>query len=508
MDVEHHIGDVQDTFDHDNGQHRLGSSRCFLTQAAPTILGETVSAAGVVVAGVIEDYQNDGTAGEGTLVNLSSNADSELIYDVGHGRCWIDIDGADGVTNDDCTGLGTDDGTGAPASGGTNSCCTDTDVGTCDLDDNKLYVFLGVAGDGGSAPTGGQDGWIEVMAQHDDTTDFIDAGRNVLFNGDFDHNGCTGTDDPTGWTSIGAETVAYEVGAANQGAGCAAIVTDGDGADGYSQVLSQLKGSTTYRVTAQVKEADTSDICTLSTANADTDVTGMVSVGISYTQLEGFFITGSALDDVTLSLISTATGDICTWDHITVYRDETVNIPESGVVGVFDTYTTSPGTVSTDCVGSGDPTDCCTGAGTGTCEPVDGSFVDVPELSITFVPPTPGWTIQIGASISMGCDKTCNWDEDEGFQCRLEKGGSLVAGTLMTELGIPTDNASGPNLTDYSTVVTMTSIENNPTAGTSIVYTVACSTEGDTDLDYNFQVLTGDTQDSQSNLWMMAYPPH
>lgn len=196
------------------------------------------------------------------------------------------------------------------------------------------------------------------------------------------------------------------------------------------------------------------------------------------------FITSAALDAVTIILTSTASGDICHWDHIAVYRQESVEVPEAGIVAVYDTYTTSDGA---------DVEEEATG------------FADVPELSITFVPPTEGWIIQIGSTVSIGCDTSCSMGNNEGWACRLEKGGSLIAGTQVLRIGQLDEGTS----TSFSHMTTLSAIDINPAAGTSITYTVACVEEGESDIIYNFQSDDATNNfDSQSNLWMIAYPPH
>ena len=462
FEVEHYIANSSDDdTNDDNGLHRLGSARCFMGTADPTTLSDTA-----------KDHANTGVTGETDLDNSAFNSDGLFDDDLGHGRCYIDLDGADGEINEDCTALASP-----------TACCTGTDTGTCNEDNNKMYIYIGVAGDAGSCATGYDCAWQEVKAEHDSTTEYprVKAGatdRNILFNGDFDYDACTGTADPTGWTSIDSETVAYEVGAANQGIGCAIVVTDVDGGDGYSQVLTNVKGGTTYRVTAQVKETDSSDICTLATTGASTQVTGMVSDGTSYLQLDGFFITSAALDTVTLTLTNTAAGDICTWDHIGVYRQEAAEVPEAGIIAVYDTYTDSA-SVATE--------------GTG--------YEAVPTLSVAFRPPTENWIVHVGATVSAGCAGDCNMRTDEGIVCRLEAGGSELAGTVQAFI---TDDDGGAN--DVNIGLTFNYIDINPVAGTTITYTVDCQEDGPNDIVFNFTTDSLETTDS--NLWFIAYPPH
>jgi hypothetical protein len=252
------------------------------------------------------------------------------------------------------------------------------------------------------------------------------------------------------------------------------VVTDVDGGDGISQVLSNLKGSTTYRVTAQVLETG-ADECTLATTGAATQVTGMVSVdNTAFAQLDGFFITSAALDEVTITLTNTAAGDICTWDHIGVYRQEAVEVPEAGIVAVYDTYVTSDGA------------------------DVASTYGDVPDLSITFVPPTEGWVIDVRSNISIGCT-SCGLAAGEGAICQIEKGGTAIAGTERTFIAQSTSTAAAAQ-------IAMDTVDINPAAGTSIIYTVACQKVGTNALLYNKE--DTENNDIGSSLTMIAYPPH
>jgi hypothetical protein len=420
-EVEHIWGDQGDTTD-DNGLHRMGSGRCFMQDAEPTVLSDSIT-----------DHDNTGGAGQGDLNDGSTNsAGAAANDDVGAGRCWID-------TNDN----------------------------------NKMYIYVGVAGDGNGS-------WVELEANRVKAG----GGRNILFNGDFEYNAtdsaaCDSTTDPTGWTDSGTATATYEVGSTNQGVGCALVQAGGALSD-FTQVLSNLKGSTTYRVTAQVKEAVADDVCTLSTSDAATDVTGMVSAGVTYTQLDGFFITSAALDEVTLKLEITDASDVCTWDHIAVYREENTEVPEAGIVAVYDTYVT-------------------VGVDGADVEEEGTGYADVPDLSIAFTPPTENWTLDIKANISLGCTGDCGLDDTEGAICRIEKGGAEIAGTVRAYTPRDTNGSVMTN-------IFMDTIEINPAAGTALVYTVACKEIGTNDIVYNPIIAT--PNDTESSLSMIAFPPH
>jgi hypothetical protein len=318
------------------------------------------------------------------------------------------------------------------------------------------------------------------------TKDFVAAGaagvrvktgaQNILQNGDFDWDGCVSGDvDPTGWSGINTETIDYVADPLTtglQGEGCQVEVTAVANGDGLTQTLAGLKANTTYRVVAQVLEG-AADECSLTTTGAATEITTeMVSTdNTAFAQLEGFFVTAAAaIDSVAINLVNSAAGDICNWDHIGVYRQEAAEVPEAGVVAVYDTYTGTDGVPAA--------------AGT-----------DVTDLSITFVPPTEGWMIQVGGTISTGCASNCSVENDEGVTCELQKGGSGITGTVHSvyyETG---------DLQDIAHAITMNAIDINPTAGTSITYTAECFQVGSHSATFNYN-------SDESNLWMMAYPPH
>jgi hypothetical protein len=423
--AEHFWGYLDSTSD-DNGLHREGSARCFISDDPPTDLKDTAT-----------EFDNAGGAGSGTLSDSAVNSTPDPEDDIGHGRCWLDSD-----------------------------------------DDYRLYTYVG------------DTGWVPVVGER------VRAGApNILFNGDFDYDGCVTpnpiTTPPTGWTDLdpGNTEFDYENAAdQSQGSGCVLIAEDTSNGDGVSQLLSNLKALTTYRVVAQVKEGG-DDGCTIKTTDAATNAEA-TSASTDWIQLDTFFITDDSLDDVLLKLESANSGDICYWDHVAVYRQEAVEVPESGIVAVFDTYLTSEGAaVSASGVG----------------------FAAVPELSIVFVPPTPGWIISLQANISLGCSSnSCdNRAAGEGVVCHLAVGGSEIAGTQrawVTPVATGLDTGSDP-----FTTINLDYVIANPTAGTSLTYTVKCVEEdngiGNRDAVYNPST-RDNTLETYSTLTMIAYPPH
>jgi len=518
IEIEHIIG-VNDGLSDDNGLHRLGSARCFMQDAAPTVLADGLS-----------DYDNTTGGGETDLDNSSSNSAAGAFDDVGAARCWIDLDGADGVANEDCTGAGTDDGTGIPATGGTNTCCTAADTGSCDDDDMKLFVYVGVAGDAGVCPVTGECGWQASKSEITPADTTVTPGTrvkaggssgNLATNGDFEWDGCV-TPDPTTtppsqWTNVATETIDYvadPLGTGLQGEGCQVEVTAVANGDGITQVIAGLKANTTYRVTAQVLETG-ADECELTTTGALTEIAAgaMTSVdNTAFAQLDSFFVTAAAaIDSVQINLLNSAAGDICTWDHIAVYRQEDVEVPEAGIVAIKDTFVLSE-FLNSSCANALDPQPCCTGAGTGTCE-IDGvthnagTWVDVPELSITWVPPTEGWMVNVGGTLSIGCDGGCGAaGASDGVLCRLEKDNAAVTGTTVGEVS----NIDAGGASDIIFRFEFQTIELNPTAGTSTTYTLACTESGtipDAPGRFLYNPTDATPSATSSQLWMIAYPP-
>jgi len=309
LEAEHFLGD---DLDDDNGLHRLGSARAYMTTAAPDELNDSHSGQ---ASGTLTDYLNTGVedGGEEDLNDAASNSAAGAEDDVGHGRFWLDTDGAD-------------------ASDG-------------NADDNQLYIFEGVAGAGNGA-------WAVIQGQTGGSLggdDQILAGsRNLVYNGNFaatDGTGAVGaTVIPIGYSVIDAATFTYTDPSTDVrwGDGLMVNVLDVDGGDGIQFVLTNLAAATTFKVIVRVSEDNSSDICTLTSTGASTDVTSTASAGTAWATLSGTFVTAATLDTVTILLTNTAAGDICHYSHIGVYqtgdpltdRDE-VTYP-GGTIVLFD----------------------------------------------------------------------------------------------------------------------------------------------------------------------------
>jgi len=113
----------------------------------------------------------------------------------------------------------------------------------------------------------------------------------------------------------------------------------------------------------------------------------------------------------------------------------------------------------------------------------------------------------VKASISVGCTACTSASvQDEGVVCRLEKGGSEIAGT---EVGW-TYNDTSASGQEVLAVLSMNYIDVNPVAGTSITYTVGCvELTGANEFEINPTVsLASGTVTPASSLSMIAYPPN
>ncbi len=352
--------------------------------------------------------------------------------------------------------------------------------GSATLDQGRLWV------ESDSTP----DNLLQVYdtSQFDDvhvrSTAVQQGSFNLVYNGSFEATDGTGEDDsatgtPAGFSVIDAATFTYGDTAdpdVRWGDGIYLIATDVDGTDGFSVVLNNLDTATTYRVVARVAEEDASDICTVTTTGALVDMTSAVSAGVAWQTLTGTFTTHlTVLDDVTVTFVSTAAGDICNWDNIAVYQLDTVTanrdeISMPGTIALWDTYTDATTAVPS-------------------------SQAAVPTLGIRITPPSQGWIVHVGYTISAG---DAGDDYDHFVTCNLDEGGSDVTGTL---------HANGPadmgTSRDINFSITSNYININPAPGVELVYTVECITQT-LGPDYN-----GDSVDStgESNLWLIAHPP-
>lgn len=280
LEPEVHFGQNGD----ENGLLRVGSGRCFVGTAAPTVIEQA-------------EHRNTGAAGSATLSDAAFGAGGELI---GHGRCWLDTDGPDDV------------------------------AGT--FDDDTLWLFDAA------------NGWEQVSGVGPNLVK--PGGPNLLYNGDFEIDGDTSTNTPVGWTTTdggtgsGGPTFVHNDNVpggagATEGAGLRLTMTsdaDADGADSVNQQLDGLKASTSYRVAARV-QADATFTCQI-------DVTGEASASnlpdvttttAAFETLTGSFTTDATPSAVTLLLQGDPdTADsVCNWDHVSVVEQSVDPVGDS-----------------------------------------------------------------------------------------------------------------------------------------------------------------------------------
>lgn len=447
-EVEHFWGD-NDTVTDDNGLHRLGSARCYMSNTAPTELSDSHTGIG---ATTLADYDNSTGAsfsGEPDLDDPATNSAAGAEDDVGHGRCWIDLDGPD------------------------------NNSGTAD--DNKLYIFIGVAGAGNGAWTA-----VEAAARPDGDDEVLAGAYNLLYNGSFE--AADGTGDvtsntlPDGWTN-GGTVCTHDYNAATDllyGDGFQYECSGAGGNDAFIyQRLTNLAAGQTYKVLVRAKD-DGTGTCTVDTDGASVDMTDDTTTTDAWETLTGTFTTGVALDTVDLRLYRDDDNQTCLFDHAVIYRIDDVDtdrpeISQPGIIAMRDS----------------DNDD-------GTSVP-DTYAAAVPNLSLEFTPPSPGWVIQVGWSIAAEADDpglgNATW-----LQCLLNDG---VTGDLATTETGMAGYRSG--VAEYeSLLVTSSYVEPNPVTGTTYTYTVKCEDQG-FDMVYN-ENANGNGNDRYSSLWLIAYP--
>jgi len=427
--VEHFWGDNDDT-DDDNGLHRLGSARCFISDSAPTILSDSST-----------EYNNTGGAESGTLSASAVNSAAAAANDIGHGRCWLDSD-----------------------------------------DNYKMYIYVGDSGWQETASVSESQTAAQVIVNDDE---LLEGSFNYLYNGSFDITDGTGdasaTAVPAGWAPVTSPTYSYNDPSTDTrwGDGFEAVITNaGTTNEGIQQTLTNLPSDTVFKVIARAKDDGTA-VCTLDVTNeGGTEFTSDATTTDTWETLSGTFgTTVGSVDTVEITLVTTgADTQVCTWDHVGVFqvgdvatdRDE---IPPPSFLAIQGTYS-------------------------GTAVLPAASGTDVPSLSANFTPPSGGWIVEVGATINIGCANNCSVNADDGATCELQLGGTGVTGTVSTQFFDPSDSA------DIAHVFPMSILNINPTAGTELVYTVECfETDDDTDAIFNHN-------SNESNLWLLAHPPH
>jgi len=334
LQVEHQIGNFYSGSAQDNALHRVGSARCFFSDAAPTKLGGPEMQSGTVIKDIDKATGAAASGNTHLLTTAETNGSDDEVGSgvarkVGYGRCWIDVDGPDNVAGN--------------------------------YDDYSLYVYNGT---GWSVP------WFPNKPN---------SGNNLLPDGGFEGNPvslslatCVNptTDDPwvpaattntpIGWQCIDAASdnqIQNEVITDNvmgQGYGIQ-VKSNGDTLRGiWAQV--ELKDLTQYNIAVQVIGDAADDVCVLAVDSppGSSDELTLSHTGTAQGYLQGTFKTTS--DPTTeVFLKASADGDICTFDNIRLVEAgaiDTTTGSGSNVAssGSFYWYkeATSQGTVAVD----------------------------------------------------------------------------------------------------------------------------------------------------------------
>lgn len=293
-EVESWHGDTAPAWD--NGLHRLGSARCFMDTADPTVLTNGMS-----------DFEYGGGAGETDLDNVSSNSGGATDdTDVGHGRCYIDIDGPD-------------------------------DVATTD-DDYTMYIYQGVAGAGGGA-------WVAVTANspYEASDDQILVGNyNLIYNGSFEATNGSGeaiapaeafaTGGPEGWAVVVGDTPFVEYTNPSTdvryGDGYHLVLSNNGAAnEGMRQTITNLNANSTYKLMARVQDdgVGATVVCRLDIVNelatADFPADSSNAAGPVWETIGGTFTTGAVLTTVDVEIYPIGVdGTECLLDHFVLYE--------------------------------------------------------------------------------------------------------------------------------------------------------------------------------------------
>lgn len=345
-EVESWHGDTAPAWD--NGLHRMGSARCFMDTADPTTLTNGMS-----------DFANDGTAGDTDLDNVSFNSGGATDdTDIGHGRCYVDIDGPD------------------------NLAATD--------DDYTMYIYQGVAGAGGG-------GWEPVVSNspYESSDDEILAGSyNLIYNGSFEATDGTGSPAsilvPEGWAVVVGDTPGYTyINASTDvryGDGYHLILANtGAANEGMRQTITNLNANSTYKLMARVQDDGPvgAVVCRLDIVN-ETVATGLPADSTNpavaaWETIGGTFTTGAVVTTVDVEIYPIGiAGESCMLDHFALY--------EIGNTGTDRDEISEPGVWKTRgeyAAGTGDII-CGAAYGAGNC------LETTTGLVVTVTPPTVG----------------------------------------------------------------------------------------------------------------------
>lgn len=291
-----------------------------------------------------------------------------------------------------------------------------------------------VASSGGTAALAS---WIDGPAR----------GGNLVYNGGFDAwqqadcAPCAASEG--GWSLVLTPNLADTSLTESEGFGTGkGMLVTGNGAalEGISQTLDGLKADTRYLAVASVRPT-TGDSCRMLTTGADTNQLSVDSASDNaWEVIAGTFETDSTPTNVVLELLSVADGDICLFDNVGVFEINTNPVTQANVVSAYD-YDATGGNLS----------------------PAIGAKAAVPNLSVTFTPPSPGWIVQVHAIVSWG---ETNAAIQANLICNLDNG-SDMAGTQTV------DSLDFTGLDGMGQVV-VGGLDLNPTPGTTKTYTVEC----------------------------------
>lgn len=403
MEGEHHFG--SDNSD-DNGLHRSGSARCYISDAVPTALAQG-------------DFN---TGGSGvTAYNALGTGSTELV---GHGRCWIDRDGLDNV-----------DGT---------------------PDDHTMYIY---DEDPNGDTTLTDKAWVlvgsPIIANLDD---------NLVPCGTFDctsdlNEGSSNLPPPGDWVNAAvAITWPSHTGG---GTGLGNYMQTASGGGAGSDVSFHpigLKTNTWYWVTVNMNldpqgDQGTDGSCSIDaigfSAQSGTDMANMVSTAqTTWVNKTGFFKTGTSLgglEEIRLRTNRTSGIIECGFDDLGMYEVPTVT---DGVLGASHRVA-QKNFIQKAFVNGGTLTDQAGGS----------PWAESDSLSMTINLPTDGYYLRITATACVGITESIS--DDWMIIMRIKKGSTEIARTLVATQ----DDGSG-NTAEISEL-TLIHYDLDPTIGDS-----------------------------------------
>lgn len=411
--VEHIFGPSSSD---DNGLHRMGSARAFVSNAEPGAIdgpGQYNSTAGVVA---------------GTL--LITDEVGPTTRDLGAGRFWVDLDG----------------------------------LGATAEDDRQLNVWSETA-----------NGFRAVRTE---LVGGMPVNHNLIYNGSFEITDGSGAlasiTIPSRWVVQAPNpTFTYQdPTGVSEGEGLALNTTGTGGQGGITQTLAGLKANTAYVVRVRAISIGAADLCNLHVSDGTTDTRDVSLAGpqTAYETLEVRITTTAVPAPVEVELETEAAGDVCRWDEVTVFEQfPQVAQPGIQVCRVADTSTGANyytygawATVGTTCAvtppGPGyivkatglvncDDDNLVSGTNLLVRMQENGATVDVASTSIqesttasvmvgfTRVNPTPGATLTytLDGRVNSPAGANCDRNMDDA----AETHGETVASWILVEL-IPT----------------------------------------------------------------------